>query len=112
MASFGGLKDVAMTLELRTPEVVAREKAITHISLSDLEREPNRVNRRAALSPLNTTMKASTSAASTSAPVAHNALPPPTTSSATRSSRIAPHSHIKGLGLAPEGHANIDGQGS
>ncbi|CAE6361500.1 unnamed protein product [Rhizoctonia solani] len=29
----------------------------------------------------------------------------PSTSSATRSSRIAPHSHIKGLGLSPEGNA-------
>ncbi|EUC56254.1 RuvB-like helicase [Rhizoctonia solani AG-3 Rhs1AP] len=29
----------------------------------------------------------------------------PSTSSSTRSSRIAPHSHIKGLGLSPEGNA-------
>ena len=57
-----------------------------------------------------TTMKASTSSASTSAPVAHNALPPPS-SSAGRSSRIAPHSHIKGLGLTSEGFANVDGAG-
>ncbi|KAI0784436.1 RuvB-like helicase 1 [Abortiporus biennis] len=40
-----------------------------------------------------------------SAPVAHNALPPPSTTSAARSSRIAPHSHIKGLGLNSEGYA-------
>jgi RuvB-like protein 1 (pontin 52) len=46
----------------------------------------------------------------TSAPVAHNALPP-LTSSAGRTSRIAPHSHIKGLGLSPEGLANVDGAG-
>ncbi|CAL1702013.1 unnamed protein product [Somion occarium] len=45
------------------------------------------------------------------APVAHNALPPPSTASAARSSRIAPHSHIKGLGLTPEGYANVDGAG-
>jgi hypothetical protein len=54
------------------------------------------------------TMKASTS---TSTPVAHNALPPPSTSSAGRSSRIAPHSHIKGLGLNAEGLAGVDGAG-
>lgn len=47
----------------------------------------------------------------TSAPVAHNAMPPPSTASAARSSRIAPHSHIKGLGLTPEGYANVDGAG-
>jgi RuvB-like protein 1 (pontin 52) len=29
----------------------------------------------------------------------------PSTSSTVRSSRIAPHSHIKGLGLGPEGNA-------
>jgi hypothetical protein len=57
------------------------------------------------------TMKASTSSASTSVPVAHNALPPPSGISAGRSSRIAPHSHIKGLGLTPEGFANNDGAG-
>ena len=56
-------------------------------------------------------MKASSSGASTSAPVAHNALPPPSTSSAGRSSRIAPHSHIKGLGLNAEGLANTDSAG-
>lgn len=49
--------------------------------------------------------------ASTSAPVAHNALPPPPTSSVNRSSRIAPHSHIKGLGLSTEGLAAVDGAG-
>lgn len=47
----------------------------------------------------------------TSAPVAHNAMPPPSSVSAARSSRIAPHSHIKGLGLTPEGYANTDGAG-
>ncbi|KAF9457397.1 RuvB-like helicase 1 [Collybia nuda] len=51
------------------------------------------------------------SSASTSTPVAHNALPPPSVPSAGRSSRIAPHSHIKGLGLTPEGLANVDGAG-
>ncbi|KAF8234252.1 RuvB-like helicase 1 [Tricholoma matsutake] len=56
------------------------------------------------------TMKASSSSASTSAPVAHNSLPPPS-GSAGRSSRIAPHSHIKGLGLTSEGFANVDGAG-
>lgn len=55
-------------------------------------------------------MKASTSSAATTAP-AHNAPLPPTATSAGRSSRIAPHSHIKGLGLTPEGFANIDGAG-
>ncbi|KJA16084.1 hypothetical protein HYPSUDRAFT_47725 [Hypholoma sublateritium FD-334 SS-4] len=54
-------------------------------------------------------MKASTSA-STATP-AHNAPLPPTTSSNARSSRIAPHSHIKGLGLTSEGYANVDGAG-
>lgn len=38
-------------------------------------------------------------------------MPPPSTASAARSSRIAPHSHIKGLGLTPEGYANVDGAG-
>ncbi|KAJ8518523.1 hypothetical protein ONZ45_g4437 [Pleurotus djamor] len=52
-------------------------------------------------------MKASTS----STPVAHNALPPPTAPSAGRSSRIAPHSHIKGLGLNAEGYAVGDNAG-
>ncbi|KAJ6491431.1 RuvB-like helicase 1 [Mycena vitilis] len=51
------------------------------------------------------------SAASTSAPVAHNAVPPPLANSAGRSSRIAPHSHIKGLGLTAEGSAPADGSG-
>ncbi|KAF7291903.1 DNA helicase [Mycena indigotica] len=51
------------------------------------------------------------SAASTSAPVAHNAVPPPAASAAGRSSRIAPHSHIKGLGLTADGIANPDGAG-
>lgn len=53
-------------------------------------------------------MKASTSTSST-AP-AHNApLPPP--ASAARASRVATHSHIKGLGLTPEGYAVVDGAG-
>ena len=60
--------------------------------------------------PTTTTMKASTSSAGTTAP-AHNAPLPPTASSAGRSSRIAPHSHIKGLGVSPEGYANLDGAG-
>ncbi|KAJ7716092.1 RuvB-like helicase 1 [Mycena metata] len=51
------------------------------------------------------------SAASTSAPVAHNAVPPPLANAAGRSSRIAPHSHIKGLGLAADGSAPSDGSG-
>ncbi|ESK90440.1 RuvB-like helicase 1 [Moniliophthora roreri MCA 2997] len=50
-------------------------------------------------------------ASSSSAPVAHNALPPPSAPSAGRSSRIAPHSHIKGLGLNTEGRAAADGAG-
>ena len=41
---------------------------------------------------------------------AHNAPLPPS-ASAARSSRIAPHSHIKGLGLTPEGYAVVDGAG-
>ena len=45
---------------------------------------------------------------STSTPVAHNAVPPPSTG---RSPRISAHSHIKGLGLTPEGFAAIDGAG-
>ncbi|KAF8148822.1 RuvB-like helicase 1 [Crassisporium funariophilum] len=53
-------------------------------------------------------MKASTSSTSTPA---HNAPLPPTTSSTARSSRIAPHSHIKGLGLTSEGFAAVDGAG-
>ena len=56
-------------------------------------------------------MKASTStAASSTVPPAHNA-PLPSTSSAGRSSRIAPHSHIKGLGLNTEGLATTDSAG-
>lgn len=47
-------------------------------------------------------MKASTSS---SAPVAHKAPLPP---SSSRSSRIAPHSHIKGLGLNSDGRAITD----
>ncbi|KAH8105467.1 RuvB-like helicase 1 [Cristinia sonorae] len=50
-------------------------------------------------------------ASTSSAPVAHNALPPPSTVSAARSSRIAPHSHIKGLGLSAEGYATGDAAG-
>ena len=46
--------------------------------------------------------------ASSSTPVAHNALPPP---SAVRASRIASHSHIKGLGLSAEGLALADAAG-
>ncbi|KAH9982032.1 RuvB-like helicase 1 [Lactifluus volemus] len=57
-------------------------------------------------------MKASTSATpSTSAPPTHSAFPPPSTASLARSSRIAPHSHIKALGLTPEGFATTDGAG-
>ena len=55
-------------------------------------------------------MKAASASTSTSTP-AHNAPLPPTSSSAGRSSRIAPHSHIKGLGLTPEGFATVDGAG-
>lgn len=59
-----------------------------------------------------TTMKASTSTTpSTSAPPTHSAFPPPSTASLARSSRIAPHSHIKALGLTPEGLATSDGAG-
>ncbi|KAH9936775.1 RuvB-like helicase 1 [Epithele typhae] len=56
-------------------------------------------------------MRPSTAGASSSAPVAHNAVPPPPTVSAGRSSRIAPHSHIKGLGLNSEGFAASDSAG-
>jgi len=42
---------------------------------------------------------------------AHNAPLPPSTTSASRTSRIAPHSHIKGLGLTPEGYALLDAAG-
>ncbi|KAF5335518.1 hypothetical protein D9611_012123 [Ephemerocybe angulata] len=48
--------------------------------------------------------------ASTSTP-AHNAPLPPSATSTARSSRIAPHSHIKGLGLDPEGFALLDTAG-
>lgn len=54
-------------------------------------------------------MKTTTYTSST-AP-AHNAPLPPSTSSAGRSSRIATHSHIKGLGLTSEGFAAVDGAG-
>lgn len=50
-------------------------------------------------------MKASTS----SSTVAVNAVPP--AAGPVRSSRIAPHSHIKGLGLTPEGYASGDAAG-
>ncbi|KAI0277059.1 RuvB-like helicase [Russula aff. rugulosa BPL654] len=50
------------------------------------------------------------STVSTSATIAHNALPPPS-KSAGRSPRTTPHSHIKALGLTPEGFAAIDGAG-
>lgn len=56
-------------------------------------------------------MKATTSASSSAVPVAHNALPPPSTSSSTRSSRVASHSHIKGLGLTNDGLAAGDAAG-
>ncbi|KAI0297485.1 RuvB-like helicase 1 [Multifurca ochricompacta] len=57
-------------------------------------------------------MKASTSTTpSTSAPPTHNAFPPPSTASLARTSRVAPHSHIKALGLTPEGFATTDGAG-
>jgi len=52
------------------------------------------------------TMKASTS--SSTVPV--NAVPP-AAAGQVRSSRIAPHSHIKGLGLTPEGYASGDAGG-
>ncbi|KAG6331593.1 hypothetical protein ID866_7496 [Astraeus odoratus] len=55
-------------------------------------------------------MKATTTP-STSIPVAHNAMPPPSAASTARSSRVAPHSHIKGLGLNSEGLALPDGAG-
>src|SRR6266702_6152442 len=54
-------------------------------------------------------MKPSTSATPT--PPTHSAFPPLSTASAARSSRIAPHSHIKALGLTPEGFATADGAG-
>ena len=51
-------------------------------------------------------MKASTS----SSTVAVNAVPP-AAAGPVRSSRIAPHSHIKGLGLTPEGYVAGDAAG-
>jgi hypothetical protein len=57
------------------------------------------------------TMKASASSTSVSTPVPHNALPPPSASTVSRSSRIAPHSHIKGLGLTAEGFGTADSAG-
>ncbi|KAH8110306.1 TIP49 C-terminus-domain-containing protein [Phellopilus nigrolimitatus] len=48
---------------------------------------------------------------SSSPRVPHNALPPPSSSSTVRASRIASHSHIKGLGLSPEGLAVADAAG-
>ena len=54
-------------------------------------------------------MKPSTPSAST--PPTHSAFPPLSTASLARSSRIAPHSHIKALGLTPEGFATVDGAG-
>ncbi|KAG6874527.1 RuvB ATP-dependent DNA helicase pontin [Termitomyces sp. T32_za158] len=50
------------------------------------------------------------SSASMSTPVARDALPPPTQSTRPLS-RIAAHSHIKGLGLTPEGFAAVDSAG-
>jgi TIP49 P-loop domain len=52
-------------------------------------------------------MQATTSTAS----VAHNALPPQSSSTAARSSRISTHSHIKGLGLTADGFASPDAAG-
>ena len=63
------------------------------------------------LATMSSVMRPSTAGASSSAPVAHNAVPPPPTTSASRSSRIAPHSHIKGLGLNTEGFAVTDSGG-
>ena len=56
-------------------------------------------------------MKATTTTTTASTPVAHNALPPPSAASSARSSRIAPHSHIKGLGLNAEGIATAEAAG-
>ncbi|KAF9045731.1 RuvB-like helicase 1 [Hymenopellis radicata] len=53
----------------------------------------------------------STPGASSSGPVKHNAVPPTLAASAAKTSRIAPHSHIKGLGLHPDGLAMVDGAG-
>ncbi|EKM60207.1 uncharacterized protein PHACADRAFT_167633 [Phanerochaete carnosa HHB-10118-sp] len=44
-----------------------------------------------------------------STPIAHNALPLPSSTPVGQSLWIAPHSHIKSLGLHPEGFANVDG---
>ncbi|KAI0028151.1 RuvB-like helicase 1 [Vararia minispora EC-137] len=57
-------------------------------------------------------MKATTTIASSSSgtPVAHNAVPPSATSAA-RANRVAPHSHIKGLGLTAEGFSAGDAGG-
>jgi len=46
-----------------------------------------------------------------SAPAAHNPFPLPSTSTSGRFPRIAPHSHIKGLGLTSEGFAVVDDAG-
>ncbi|KAH8115760.1 hypothetical protein DFH11DRAFT_1725973 [Phellopilus nigrolimitatus] len=48
---------------------------------------------------------------SSSAPVPHNALPPPSFSSTTHALRIASHSHIKGLRLSLEDLAAADAAG-
>ncbi|KIY66756.1 RuvB-like helicase 1 [Cylindrobasidium torrendii FP15055 ss-10] len=48
---------------------------------------------------------------SSSGPVKHNAVPPTLAGASNKSSRVAPHSHIKGLGLHPDGLAMIDGAG-
>ncbi|KAL5488474.1 RVB1 [Sanghuangporus weigelae] len=50
-------------------------------------------------------------AGTSSSTPAHNALQPPTSSSSARAARIASHSHIKGLGLTPEGVAAGDAAG-
>ena len=49
--------------------------------------------------------------ATTSSAPAHNTLPPPSAQVAARSSRIAPHSHIKGLGLNVDGLSATNGAG-
>ncbi len=61
--------------------------------------------------PPTTIQMASTPGASSSGPVKHNAVPPTLAASAAKTSRIAPHSHIKGLGLHPDGLAMVDGAG-
>ena len=43
--------------------------------------------------------------------VAHNALPPPSSTTVARSSRISVHSHIKGLGLTQDGYATPNAAG-